>query len=131
MNDLLVGVLDAHGGVDRWAGVHTITAHLSIGGPFWRRKRWPEIFGEQTTLELDTRREHIVVTPFTDLDRRSVFDVNPARMQGPGRFKGRVPLWLSRHFIARATRPRAVLARVADVRFPQPPRDEHGWIPPR
>jgi hypothetical protein len=80
MNDLLVGVLDAHGGVDRWARVHTITAHLSIGGPFWGRKGWPEIFGEQTTLELDTRREHIVVTPFTGLDRRSVFDVNPERI---------------------------------------------------
>jgi hypothetical protein len=35
MNDLLLGVLDAHGGVDRWARVHTITAHLSIGGPPW------------------------------------------------------------------------------------------------
>ena len=33
--------------------------------------------------------------------------------------------------IARATRPRAVPARVADVQFPQPPRDEHGWIRPR
>jgi hypothetical protein len=80
MNDLLVSVVDAHGGVDRWARIHTITAHLSIGGPFWGRKGWPEIFGEQTTLELDTRREHIVVTPFTDLDRRSVFDVNPERI---------------------------------------------------
>ncbi|MEA2160820.1 MAG: hypothetical protein QOD66_3200, partial [Solirubrobacteraceae bacterium] len=41
---------------------------------------WPEVFGEQTTLELDTRREHIVVTPFPGLDRRSVFDVNPERI---------------------------------------------------
>src|ERR1700704_6845529 len=93
MNDLLVGVLDAHGGVDRWARVHTITAHLSIGGPFWDRKGWPEIFGEQTTLELDTRREHIVVTPFTGLDRRSVFDVNPERIvvdtDGGGAVQGR------------------------------------------
>jgi hypothetical protein len=61
MNDLLVGVLDAHGGVDRWARVHTITAHLSIGGPFWGRKGWPEIFGEQTTLELDTRPRSCLV----------------------------------------------------------------------
>jgi hypothetical protein len=37
MNDLLVGVLDAHGGVGRWARVHTITVRLSIGGPFWAR----------------------------------------------------------------------------------------------
>jgi hypothetical protein len=57
MNDLLVVVFDAHGDVDRWARVHTITGHLAIGGPFWDRKGWPEIFGEQTTLELDPRRE--------------------------------------------------------------------------
>src|SRR3989442_4435280 len=77
---LLAGVLDAHGGVDRWARGHTITARLSIGGPFWGRKGWPEIFGDQTTLELDTRREHIVVTPFSGAERRSTFDVNPERI---------------------------------------------------
>jgi hypothetical protein len=58
MVDLLASVLDAHGGVDRWARVDTITARLSIGGPFWGRKGWPEIFGDQTTLEFDARRQH-------------------------------------------------------------------------
>jgi hypothetical protein len=80
MGDLLASVLEAHGGVDRWARVHAITARLSIGGPFWARKGWPDIFGDQTTLELDARRQHIVVTPFNGLDRRSVFDVNPERI---------------------------------------------------
>jgi hypothetical protein len=80
MTDLLASVLDAHGGVDRWARVHTITTSLSIGGPFWGRKGWPEIFGDQTTLELEARREHLVVTPFNGVDRRSVFDVDPERV---------------------------------------------------
>jgi hypothetical protein len=80
MDDLLASVLDAHGGVDRWAGVQTITAHLSIGGPFWGRKGWPEIFGDQTTLEFEAHRQHLVVTPFDGVDRRSVFDVNPERI---------------------------------------------------
>jgi DNA-binding CsgD family transcriptional regulator len=80
MDDLLASVLDAHGGIDRWARVHTITARLSIGGPFWSRKGWPEIFGDQTTLELEAHRQHIVVTPFNGLDRRSVFDVDPERV---------------------------------------------------
>src|SRR3979490_581943 len=57
-----------------------MAARSWIGGPFWDRKGGPEIFAEQTTLELDTRREHIVVTPFTGVDRRSVFDVNPERI---------------------------------------------------
>jgi hypothetical protein len=34
MDDLLASVLEAYGGVDRWAHVQTITARLSIGGPF-------------------------------------------------------------------------------------------------
>ena len=80
MNDLLASVLDAHGGVERWARVHALTARLSIGGPFWGRKGWPEIFGAQTTLKLDARREHIVVTPFNGVGRRSVFDVDPERV---------------------------------------------------
>jgi hypothetical protein len=80
MKDLLASVLDAHGGVDRWAGVHALTARLSIGGPFWSRKGWPEIFGDQTTLELDARREHIVMTLFNGVGRRSVFDVDPERV---------------------------------------------------
>jgi hypothetical protein len=80
MNDLLASVLDAHGGVARWARVHALTARLTIGGPFWGRKGWPEIFGDQTTLELDARREHIVVTPFNGVGRRSVFDVDPERV---------------------------------------------------
>jgi hypothetical protein len=80
MMGLLTSVLDAHGGVDRWARVDTIKARLSIGGPFWGRKGWPEIFGDQTTLELDARREHTVVMPFNGVDRRSVFDVNPERI---------------------------------------------------
>jgi hypothetical protein len=80
MIDLLTSVLDAHGGVDRWARVDTPTARLSIGGPFWGRKGWPKIFGDQTTLELDARRQHVVVTPFDGVDRRLVFDVDPERI---------------------------------------------------
>src|SRR6202165_5317942 len=80
MDDLLASVSEAYGGVDRWAHVQTITARLSIAGPFWGRKGWPDIFGDQTTLELDARRQHIVVTPFNGADRRSTFDVNPERI---------------------------------------------------
>ena len=42
--------------------------------------RVAEIFGDQTTLELDARHQHIAVTPFNGVDRRSVFDVNPERI---------------------------------------------------
>jgi len=77
---LLASVLDAHGGLDRWTRVHSITARLSIGGPFWGRKGWPEIFGDKTTLEFEAHRQHIVVTPFNSVDRHSVLDVDPERI---------------------------------------------------
>ena len=32
MDDLLANVLEAYGGIDRWAHVHAITARLAIGG---------------------------------------------------------------------------------------------------
>jgi hypothetical protein len=80
MISLLTSVLDAHGGMDRWERVNTITARLSIGGPFWGRKGWPDIFGAETTLEFDAHRQHIVVTPFNGVEQYSVFDVAPERV---------------------------------------------------
>jgi hypothetical protein len=79
MDDLLSRVLDSHGGLDRWAGARTITAHLSIGGPIWAAKGWAGALADQT-LTVDTRRERSVFTPFTAPDLRSVFEVGPERV---------------------------------------------------
>jgi hypothetical protein len=35
MDDLLDRVLDAHGGLEAWMETTTLTAQLSLGGPFW------------------------------------------------------------------------------------------------
>src|SRR5258708_29949654 len=79
MDPLVSFVLDAHGGLDRWSGVRALTAHLSLGGPFWGMKGWPDVLAHET-LDMDTRREHLVYTPFTAPDRISVFDVYPERL---------------------------------------------------
>ncbi len=79
MDPLVSFVLDAHGGLDRWSGVRALTAHLSLGGPFWGMKGWPDVLAHET-LDMDTRREHLVYTPFTAPDRISVFDVDPERL---------------------------------------------------
>jgi hypothetical protein len=79
MDALLTSVLTAHGGLDRWSGVKTLTAHVSLGGPFWGAKGWPDLLIDET-IELDARREHLVYTPFTAPDRNSVFDVDPERV---------------------------------------------------
>lgn len=79
MDDLLSRVLEAHGGLRNWAKVTTLTARLSMGGPFWAARGVAGIY-DQVTAELDAHREHIVVTPYTASDRRSIFDVGPDRV---------------------------------------------------
>ena len=79
MDPLLSFVLDAHGGLDRWSGMRALTVQLSLGGPFWGMKGWPDVLSNET-LDMDTRREHAVYTPFTAPDRSSGFDVDPERL---------------------------------------------------
>jgi hypothetical protein len=81
-------VLDAHGGLDTWAQVTKLTAHLSLGGPFWAARGWPGVYANQT-VTIDPHREHITFTPFTAPSRTSVFDVGSERVtirSADGRF---------------------------------------------
>jgi hypothetical protein len=68
MDDLLAEVLDAHGGLEEWGKVSTLTAKLSLGGPFWGLRGWPKVYAGQT-VTLDAHREHITFAPFTAPDR--------------------------------------------------------------
>ena len=79
MDELLASVLDAHGGLDNWDRLTKLTAQLSLGGPFWARRGWPEVSAGQT-VSLDPQREHITFAPFTAPDRASVLDVDPERV---------------------------------------------------
>jgi hypothetical protein len=79
MDELLTRVLDAHGGLENWSKVTTLTARLSLGGPFWEARGWPGIY-DNSTAQLDAHREHIAFTPFTTPDRKSVLDVESQRV---------------------------------------------------
>jgi hypothetical protein len=79
VDDLLSRVLDAHGGLERWSAVNTLTTRLSVGGPFWVRRGFPDAFLEET-LEIDARREHAVFTPWIAPDQSLTFDVAPERV---------------------------------------------------
>jgi|SRR5271163_527667 len=79
MDALLASVLDAHGGLEAWAGVTKLTAQVSAGGVFWTLRGWPDVYADGT-VELDARREHITFKPFTAPDRISVLDVDPERV---------------------------------------------------
>lgn len=79
MDKLLMAVLDAHGGLQNWAKVSKITARMSLGGPFWTARGWPDVYSKQT-VTIDPHREHITFAPFTAPDRMSVLDVGPERV---------------------------------------------------
>lgn len=76
MDKLLSQVIEAHGGLARWSAVTGLTAHMTIGGPFWASKGQPAILGEQT-VDLDVRREHIGLTPFGGADWTLEFGTRP------------------------------------------------------
>ncbi len=79
MDHLLIAVLDAHGGLSNWAKATKITAQMSLGGPFWGARGWPDVYSKQT-VTLDPHREHITFAPFTAPNRVSVLDVGPERV---------------------------------------------------
>jgi hypothetical protein len=80
MSDLLEGVLAAHGGLDRWRATSKLTASVEVDGPFWDWRGWPRIRRPQT-LTIDTRREHITLTPFTDGQLTATFSASPATVE--------------------------------------------------
>jgi hypothetical protein len=79
MDKLLGSVLGAHGGVRNWAKVKKVTANLSLGGPFWGWRGWPDVYAGQM-VTLDPLLEHIEFAPFTQPDRVSILNVAPERV---------------------------------------------------
>jgi hypothetical protein len=79
MSDFLDLVLDAHGGLERWLSVSTLTAKLAVGGPFWGQLGFPDAFLDET-LTIDVRRQHAVFTPWTAPGQSLTFDADPERI---------------------------------------------------
>jgi len=80
MDEPLSRVLDAHGGLEDWTRVTKLRARLSLGGPFWAMRGWPDVYANQTVV-VDPHSEHITFMPFTASDRMSIFDINPERIR--------------------------------------------------
>jgi hypothetical protein len=79
MDELLASALDAHGGLESWKRVTDLTARLSLGGPFWAARGWPDVYTDQT-VTVDPHRQHITFAPFTAPGRVAVLDVDPERV---------------------------------------------------
>ena len=72
MNDLLDSAVAAHGGLDRWNRVKSITFDASITGAFWHLKGKGDAL-KDVRLDVDTRRQ-LVTIEFVGQDKRSVFE---------------------------------------------------------
>ena len=72
MNYLLESAVAAHGGLDRWHQVRSITVDASITGPIWYVKGKGDAL-KDIRFEVDTTRE-LLTMDFVGQDKRSVFE---------------------------------------------------------
>jgi hypothetical protein len=72
MDDLLKTAVTAHGGLDRWNQITSITVDASIGGAFWSFKDQSDAL-KQISFEVETTRQRLTMD-FIGQDKRSVFD---------------------------------------------------------
>ena len=79
MNDLLETALTAHGGLDRWNEVRSITIDASITGAIWYVKNQGEAL-KDIQFEVDTTRQRLRVD-FIGQDKRSIFEPFRVEMQ--------------------------------------------------
>jgi len=72
MNDLLETAVAAHGGLDRWNQIKSITVDASIGGALWTVKAQVDAL-KDVRFEADTKRE-LLTMGYVGQDKRSVFE---------------------------------------------------------
>lgn len=74
MNSLLRFATEAHGGLDRWNQLSSLTANVSVTGALWQIKRKPDIL-KDVRLELTLHLEHLerLVTHFVGQNKRFFF----------------------------------------------------------
>src|ERR1039457_6577215 len=72
MNGLLDSAVTAHGGLDRWNQVKSITVDASITGAVWYAKNQGDAL-KNIRFEVDTTRQLLAID-FVGQDKRSVFE---------------------------------------------------------
>jgi hypothetical protein len=71
MNSLLKLATEAHGGLDRWNRLNSLTARLSITGGIWHVNGRPDVL-KNVRMELPLREERLI-THFVGQNKRFVF----------------------------------------------------------
>jgi hypothetical protein len=73
MKTLLETAVEAHGGLQRWKQLSTLTAHASIGGGLWHFKGMPDVFSD-TNITANLHRQHVQYSPFRKAGQHSVYE---------------------------------------------------------
>jgi hypothetical protein len=79
MTELLESVVKAHGGLDRWNKVRSITVDASITGAVWPAKGQGEAL-KKVRFEVDTTRQRLTMD-YLGQDRLSIFEPNRVVVQ--------------------------------------------------
>lgn len=79
MNELLESAITAHGGLDRWKDIRSITVDASITGAVWPVKGQADAL-RHVRFEVDTTRERLTME-YVGHDRVSVFEPNRVVVQ--------------------------------------------------
>ena len=81
MNELLENAVAAHGGLDRWNEVKSITVDASITGALFHAKGQADAL-KNVRLEVDTTRELLTIDVIGQ-DERAVFEPHRVVLQRP------------------------------------------------
>jgi hypothetical protein len=72
MNDLLEAVLEAHGGLERWNALSSVSARLTQGGALWALKGQPGVL-DDVVVTVNLHEQRASHRPFGAPDRHSAF----------------------------------------------------------
>jgi hypothetical protein len=78
MNDLLKTVIEAHGGLERWNQLDTVSARLAQGGALWALKGQDRVL-DDVVVTASLHEERVSHRPFGAAERHSSFTPNASR----------------------------------------------------
>jgi hypothetical protein len=85
MSHLLDTVIAAHGGMERWQALRSLSAHISIGGALWRLKGWPDAYAD-ARVDIATHCQRAEYTPLRGPGPHTLFQTDRvAVIAGDGR----------------------------------------------
>jgi hypothetical protein len=82
-DNLLAYAVDAHGGLERWNRFTRLAATVSIDGAIWHLKQQTGLLAA-ASVGIDTRAQHVTISPFTAPELRSVFAQGRLTLESAG-----------------------------------------------